>query len=406
MSANTERFDLIIVGGGPVGLSLAASIEASVRGARIAVLDRRAIAPAGDPRASAIAAGVRRLFEAIGVWNGMATGASPVNAMTITDSGGSDISRPALLSFSGDVAPGEPFAHMVPNTDISHALIAALGPGTTALGPVEVVDIVPGPNSVRVALAEGRVLDAPLVVGADGKGSTVRSLAGIKTFTRAYGQNGLVTTITHERAHEATAYQHFRPGGPFASLPLPGRRSSLVWTETAKRAQELAGWSSDALAREIETVTGGVLGAIEAVDPIQSYPLSLLVARRFVGQRLALVGDAAHVIHPLAGQGLNLGMKDVAALAELVVAAMRRGQDIGAPALLARYERMRGFDTGLMALATDGLNGLFSNDMGVLRAVRDLGLSAVDRVGPLKTGFIRHAAGLESRLGLVRGRAL
>jgi 2-octaprenyl-6-methoxyphenol hydroxylase len=202
-----------------------------------------------------------------------------------------------------------------------------------------------------------------------------------------------VTTISHDRPHEDTAFEHFRPAGPFASLPLKGNFSSLVWAESAERAAALVAMTPEALAQQIESVMGATLGKVEIIDAVQSFPLSLSIARRFAGPRLALVGDAAHVVHPLAGQGLNLGLKDVAALAEIIVEAMRLGLDHGGADVLGRYERSRALDTGLMAVATDGLNRLFSNDAAPVRALRDFGMSLVERAGPVKSAIIGHAAG-------------
>ncbi len=221
-------------------------------------------------------------------------------------------------------------------------------------------------------------------------------MAGIGTLGHDYGQTGLVATIAHELPHDGVAYEHFRPAGPFASLPLPGNRSSLVWTETTAEASRLLNLDKAALAREIEAAMGSTLGPVTVEDKLAGFPLRLQIAREFVAPRLALVGDAAHVIHPIAGQGLNLGLKDVAALAEVVVEALRLGLDAGAPDVLARYQRWRRLDTAAMAAATDGLNRLFSNDLAPVRALRDLGLGLVDRTPLAKSTFIRTAAGVSS----------
>ena len=387
-----QRFDILIAGGGPVGLSLAIALTRFSPGIRLGLIDRRPLAVPRDLRASAIAAGVRHLFEAIGVWPGMAEEANPIASMKITDSGGGDISRPVFLDFAGPTAPGEPFAHMVPNRTSAAALIAGAG-AVDILAPGAVAAFTAGPALAEITLEDGRRLEAGLVVAADGGRSTLRELAGIRTFSHDYRQAGLVTTIAHARPHNDVAYEHFRPAGPFASLPLRGNRSSLVWAEAPDTARALLAMTPEALAERIEAAMGSVLGGIEVAEAVQSFPLSLVLAHRFVAPRLALVGDAGHVIHPLAGQGLNLGLRDVAVLAEVLVEALRLGEDIGRLDVLERYEGRRRGDTALMALATDGLNRLFSNDIAPVRAVRDFGLSVVDRLDPLKSAFIGQAAG-------------
>jgi len=221
-------------------------------------------------------------------------------------------------------------------------------------------------------------------------------MAGIEVVSHDYRQAAIVATIAHELPHEGTAYEHFRPAGPFASLPLTGNRSSLVWTESATEAARLKALPLDVAAGEIEAAMGSSLGHVAVEEGLQSFPLRLQLARAFVAPRLALIGDAAHVIHPLAGQGLNLGLKDVAALSETVIDAMRLGLDHGAADVLARYQAWRRFDTSLMAAVTDNLNRLFSNDVAPVRALRDVGLGLVDRMPRLKSALIARAAGIES----------
>jgi len=390
-----DSFDIVIVGGGPVGLTMAVALTRSMKGLRVALLDRRPFSVPKDQRASAIAAGVRRIFVELGVWTAMAIGAEPVKQMKITDSGSGDISRPLFLSFMGDVAPGEPFAHLVPNQLVAETLLGALGEGVEIIAPVEITGFIAEPGMARLSLADGRSITAPLVIASDGAQSALRRMAGIEVISHDYRQSGLVTTITHELEHEGTAYEHFRPAGPFASLPLPGRRSSLVWTESSERAAELKGWAPDAIAAEIEAVMGSSLGAVTLEEGLQSFPLRLQIAKSFVAPRLALIGDAAHVVHPVAGQGLNLGLKDVAALAEVVIDAIRLGQDHGAADVLERYQHWRRFDTALMAMVTDGMVRLFSNDVAPVRALRDFGMGVVDRLPPVKDLLIARAAGLD-----------
>jgi len=390
-----DSFDIVIVGGGPVGLTMAVALTRSMKGLRVALLDRRPFSVPKDQRASAIAAGVRRIFVELGVWTAMAIGAEPVRQMKITDSGTGDISRPLFLSFMGDVAPGEPFAHLVPNQLVAETLLGALGEGVEIIAPVEITGFIAEPGMARLSLADGRSISAPLVIASDGAQSALRRMAGIEVISHDYRQSGLVTTITHELDHEGTAYEHFRPAGPFASLPLPGRRSSLVWTESSERAAELKAWPAEAIAAEIEAVMGSSLGAVTLEEGLQSFPLRLQIAKSFVAPRLALIGDAAHVVHPVAGQGLNLGLKDVAALAEVVIDAIRLGQDHGAADVLERYQHWRRFDTALMAMVTDGMVRLFSNDVAPVRALRDFGMGVVDRLPPVKDLLIARAAGLD-----------
>src|SRR5262249_38216214 len=262
-------------------------------------------------------------------------------------------------------------------------------------------------DGIDVSLADGGVIGASLLVAADGARSKLRERAGIVTHGWEYDQSGIVVTVGHERDHHGRAEEHFLPSGPFAILPLTGNRSSLVWTEKRAQAGRIVALDERQFHGELERRFGLHLGEIRTLDKPRAFPLGYFVARSFIGERLALIGDAAHVIHPIAGQGLNLGLKDVAALAEVVVDAARLGIDIGQADVLDRYQRWRRFDTMAMGLATNSLNVLFSNDFALVRTVRDVGLGLVDRLPPLKEMFIRQAAGLSGEVPrLLRGQAL
>jgi 2-octaprenyl-6-methoxyphenol hydroxylase len=267
-------------------------------------------------------------------------------------------------------------------------------------------------HAIAVKLADGGAISARLLVAADGAHSAIRERAGIACHGWRYGQSAIVTTVAHERDHHGRAEEHFLPAGPFAILPLKsdaagGHRSSIVWTEEAQEAARIVALPEAGFHDELERRFGLALGEIAAVGPRRVLPLGLWVAREFIAHRIALVGDAAHVIHPIAGQGLNMGLKDVAALAEVIVDAARLGLDPGSLAVLDRYQRWRRFDTMAMGVATDGLNRLFSNQSDVLRLARDVGIGVVDRLPALKRFFIREAAGLVGDVPkLLRGEAL
>jgi 2-octaprenyl-6-methoxyphenol hydroxylase len=365
-----------------------------------------------DARASAIVAAARRLFETIGVWERVTDGAQPILDMIVTDSRLQDAVRPVFLRFDGDVEPGEPFAHMIENAPLLEALVAKAKEVGVELHAAAVVDFSsPHPEreglSKQVSLSDGTVIAARLLVAADGAHSKIREHAEIPTRGWNYGQSGIVTTVAHERDHGGRAEEHFLPAGPFAILPLKGRRSSIVWTEETREAERIVALPDAAFHAELERRFGLHLGEIAAVGARRAFPLGLSVARAFIAERIALVGDAAHVIHPIAGQGLNMGLKDVAALAETIVDAVRLGLDPGADAALDRYQRWRRFDTMAMGAATDGLNRLFSNQSSALRLVRDVGLGLVDRLPALKQLFIREAAGLVGEVPkLLKGEML
>jgi 2-octaprenyl-6-methoxyphenol hydroxylase len=409
-----ESTDVLIGGAGFAGLALAIALRQSLgESFAVTVVDPTLNQTKHDARASAIAAGARRLFETIGVWDDVERQAQPILDMVITDSRLEDAIRPAFLTFGGEIAPGEPFAHMIENGPLVDALAAKARAEGVTLVASAVKDFASRPpdsgegDSVCVELADGSSITSKLLVAADGARSRIREHAGIATFGWPYEQSAIVTNVAHERDHHGRAEEHFLPAGPFAILPLKGRRSSLVWTETNKQAERITALPDADFHQELERRFGLHLGDIEVIGPRRAYPLGLMVARSFVGERLALVGDAAHVIHPIAGQGLNLGLRDIAALAETIVDAARLGLDPGSTVVLDRYQRWRRFDTNVMGVTTDVLNRLFSNRSDVLRLARDVGLGMVDRWPALKQMFIREAAGVTGEMPkLPRGEAL
>ncbi|MCW5718912.1 MAG: ubiquinone biosynthesis hydroxylase [Bauldia sp.] len=402
-----QQGDIVIAGGGPVGLTLAAALVQAAPGLAVTLVDDRRPGTRDDGRASAISAGGKRMLERLGVWNAVADSAQPVHDMIVTDSRVRDVVRPVFLTFDGTLDDGEPFAHMVPNAVLTPALLAAAeAGGAVVLAPETVSAFATGEGRIEVSLGGGPIR-AALLVAADGVRSRLRDLAGIRTLQWDYGQVGLVATVAHERPHNGRAEEHFLPSGPFATLPLKGNRSSLVWTETKADADRLMAADDATFAAELARRFGHHLGALAVEGKRHAYPLALRLARDFVRPRFALVGDAAHSIHPLAGQGLNLGLRDVAALAETIVEARRLGLDIGALDVLERYQAWRRFDTLEMGAITDALNRLFSNDSRILRGVRDIGLGLVDRVPFLKRAMISQAAGIDSGAPrLLRGEAI
>jgi 2-octaprenyl-6-methoxyphenol hydroxylase len=407
-----KRIHILIAGAGFAGLSLAIALRQALGGScQVVVADPALERGAADPRASAIVAAARRLFETIGVWERIADGAQPILDMAVTDSRLDDAMRPTFLTFDGEVAPDERFAHMIENGPLLAALLAKARADGVELMNTAVADGEAASDYINIRLQDGASLSARLLVAADGAHSSIRDRAGIATHGWQYGQSSIATTVRHERDHNGRAEEHFLPAGPFAILPLKrdatGHRSSIVWTEESKEAERIVALDDAGFHAELERRFGLHLGEIAAVGPRRAFPLGLHVARAFVAERIALVGDAAHVIHPIAGQGLNMGLKDVAALAETIVDAMRLGLDPGSPVTLDRYQRWRRFDTMAMGVATDGLNRLFSNRSDALRVVRDVGLGLVDRLPALKQLFIREAAGLVGEVPkLLKGEAL
>jgi len=391
---------LVIAGGGVAGLALSVALKQALGTPfRVIVADPALDRQRPDSRAYAVAAAARNMLTAIGVWPGIADAATAMTEMVVTDSRTPDLVRPVFLTFDGDVEPGEPFAHMVENGALMAALLSRAEAAGVEVRGEGVIASDSRAEAIAVTFAGGESLDAALLVAADGARSRLREQAGIGWVGWSYPQSGIVATIDHERPHGGRATEHFLPSGPFAILPLGdggrlGHRSSIVWTERSENVGALLALDDEDLLREIERRFGLAFGDIALESRPAAYPLAFGIARRFVGDRLALLGDAAHVIHPIAGQGLNLGLKDVAALAEAIVDAARLGLDPGGMDVLDRYQRERRFDTVAMGAVTDTLNRLFSNDATPLRLARDLGLGLVERMPGLKRFFIREAAGL------------
>jgi 2-octaprenyl-6-methoxyphenol hydroxylase len=401
-------FDVVIAGGGASGLALAAAIKQAMReGASVAVVDPAspAAASATPLRTVAIANGPRRLLDHIGAWEAIERHAQPILSMTIMDGDVRDAVRLPHLNFN---AKGQaPLAHMAFSDEVVGALSALCDRLGVRLVTGSVARWTSGKRIAELGLSDGRALRARLVVAADGARSKLCRLADIAIVGWDYDQAGIVATVAHERDHEGRAEQHFLPAGPFAILPLPGRQSSIVWNERRAEARALLALEPEDLTRQLEHRFTPKLGEISLASRVEAFPFRFQIARRFVAGRLALVGDAAHVVHPVAGQGLNLGLRDVAALAETIVGEMRLGLDPGAPGPLAAYQRQRRFDVAASGLGLDALNRLFSNDLAPLRFVRDLGLRIVDRAPPLKDMLIAEAGGAGTAAPkLLRGLAL
>jgi 2-octaprenyl-6-methoxyphenol hydroxylase len=411
--------DVLIAGGGFAGFTLAIALRQALGERFVVVIADPGLgrgAAADDERASAIVASVRRLFETLGVWQRVVADAQPILDMVVTDSRLGDAVRPTFLTFAGEVEPGEPFAHMIENRILVDALTTKARELGIHMRSAAVTDFTlaaagddksSGDRRIDARLSDAQALNARLLVAADGARSTVRSKAGIATHGWSYGQSAIVVNVAHARDHHGRAEEHFLPAGPFAILPLKGNRASIVWTETTAEAERIMALPEAEFDAELEQRFKLHLGDIKVIGKRRVHPLGFFVARSFIAERIALVGDAAHLIHPIAGQGLNMGLKDVAALAEVIVDAARLGLDPGSLDVLERYQRWRRFDTMAMGVATDGLNRLFSNRSDVLRLVRDVGLGLVDRLPALKRLFIREAAGLVGEVPkLLRGEAL
>ena len=393
--------DVCVVGAGPVGATLACRLAAG--GARVAVIDRAPLPPMEHPdfdgRAYAVAAGSRALLESAGVWARLPQPSGPISGIRVSDGKLGRAASPLFLHFDEREAEAGPFGWMVEARSLRVALNAHMHglAGLHLFAPAE-AHVERSSEGAVVRVVGGPEVSARLVVAAEGRGSPLRDGAGIKVTRAAYGQRGIVCAIAHERAHEGVALEHFLPSGPFAQLPMAGNAeepnlSAVVWTERTALAERLMTLDDAGFGREVARRLGGHLGAVRLVGRRWMYPLGAMHAHRYFDTRLALVGDAAHGIHPIAGQGLNLGFRDVIALSELVLEAVAAGADPGAPDVLAAYQRRRRPDNLAMLAATDALDRLFSTDNPVVRLVRDLGIAGVQRMPRLKRAFIRAAMG-------------
>ena len=410
--------DVIIAGAGIAGATLALALaQAGLKPLLIdPVVFEAQAAPSFDGRATAVAYAAFRQWRVLGVADALEPQAQRIEQILVTDgrAPGAAAGAPApfFLRFDAaeiaDRAEGEPLGYLLENRLIRAGLAqAVLAAGIEVLAPARVVAATFGPAAACVTLADGRVLTAPVVIGAEGRGSVIREQAGIGAIGWDYKQVGVVATVKLARPHEGVAHEFFLPSGPFAILPLTGDRASLVWTESAAAGEALRAARPEVFLSLLRRRFGPFLGEVQVAGPTFVYPLSLQLAERMTAPRVALLGDAAHGVHPIAGQGLNLGLKDAAVLAQVLVDAARLGEDIGSEAVLKRYAAWRRFDTAAMAAGMDAFVHLFSNDHPAIRLARGVGMAAVNRIGPARRFFMEEAGGATGDLPrLLRGEAL
>jgi 2-octaprenyl-6-methoxyphenol hydroxylase len=403
--------DVIIAGGGLNGPALALALAAG--GLTVTIVDanppRSRAQDAFDGRAYAIALASQKLLAAIGVWPAVAEKCQRMEGVKASDGHAGEGASPLFLHFDSAELSGGPVGYMLEDRFLYRALMAAMEaePNITVVSDVAVVAQDVSPSGITATLVDGRVLHGKLLVGADGRKSGVASRAGITREGWGYGQTALVAAIEHTLPHHGIAHQFFMPSGPLAILPLPGNRSSIVWSEKDTTASQIAALSDNDFLAVLRPRFGDFLGEISLAGPRFSYPLNLTLARAYAAPRVALVGDAAHGVHPIAGQGLNLGLRDVGALAEVLIEALRRGEDIGAIDVLERYQSWRRFDSTSLALGMDTVNKLFSNENPILRIGRDLGMGIVQALPSLRRGFMQQAAGLSGPLPkLLQGKQI
>lgn len=408
----TKPHDIIVIGAALNGLAAALALGGShvKRPLDVVVVDakdpRDFSTNAFDGRASAITAAARRMFEALGIWDKVAHHAQAMAEIIVTDSAVPGGARPVLLQFGEADMKGGPSSHMIENRFLYGAMLdaAKASPHIRFCVGQAVEHYHFKPGLAAVTLADGTALKASLIVAVDGRNSPAREAAGIRLVGWPYDQMGLVATVEHELPHNGRAEEHFTPSGPFAILPLPGNRSSLVWSERTESAQRMLALPMPDFEQELKLRFGSHMGEVKLISGRHGYPLAMYLAETFSGPRLALVGDAAHVLHPLAGLGFNLGLRDVAALADCIHDAADLGLDIGSEAVLDRYTQWRRFDTVATGAMMDGMNRLFANTNPVLTLIRRAGLLAVNRMGGLKSMFVSEAAGISGDLPrLLRG---
>lgn len=404
----TFDHDISIVGGGLAGPALALALADA--GFRVCVIDRlpnTVRQDAGfDGRAYALALSSVRLLKGIGIWPMVADHAQPMLEIKVTDGRAGEGPAPWMMHFDHAEIEEGAMGQMVEDRHLRRAILDRLNASDriTHLSEQEVIAQSPDANGITLTLASGQTVTSRMVVGADGRASGAAQRAGISRTGWSYGQTAVVCAVEHEKPHGGVAHQFFMPNGPLAILPLTENRSSIVWSETDTRAAMLAQLPDDAFLDELRPAFGSFLGQIGLAGQRFTYPLNLTLADSMIGDRLALIGDAAHGVHPIAGQGLNAGLRDVAALADVLMDARRTGQDVGGPQVLQRYQQWRRFDTATLAIATDTFNRLFSNDNPLLRAARDVGMGVVNAIPGLRRGFVREAAGLTGDLpSLMRG---
>ncbi|MCI3134013.1 UbiH/UbiF/VisC/COQ6 family ubiquinone biosynthesis hydroxylase [Phenylobacterium aquaticum] len=410
--------DVIIAGAGMAGATLALALKQGGLEPLLVdpVIFDDQLAPSFDGRASAIAYANFRQWRALGLAPEIEPHAQRIEQILVTDAtapgAASGAPLPFFLRFDSDEiadrSDGEPLGYMLENRRTRAGLAAAVGrAGIRVLAPARVSGVNLDAGGAQVALADGRTLKAPLVVGAEGRTSPVREAAGIGSIGWDYGQTGVVATVRMERPHQGVAHEYFLPGGPFAILPLTDNRASLVWTETTDRAKALASARPEIFHAHLVRRFGSFLGEVNVEGPVFAYPLGLQLAERFYAPRAALLGDAAHGNHPIAGQGLNMGLKGSAALAQVLVDAHRLGEDIGSEVVLERYAQWRRFDTVILSAGMDAFVHLFSNDNPLLRLARGVGMSVVNRIAPARKMFMQEAGGALGDLPrLLRGEAL
>ncbi|MEM9787298.1 MAG: UbiH/UbiF/VisC/COQ6 family ubiquinone biosynthesis hydroxylase [Pseudomonadota bacterium] len=394
--------DLIIVGGGLNGPALA--LAAAQAGFKVTIIDslpvdRRKKADF-DGRSYALAHASMRLLRGIAIWDRIADHAQPMLEIKVTDGRAGEGPSPWMMHFDHAEIEEGPMGYMVEDRHLRRAFLDAMAADKriTHLAKETVVSQSVDPARVTVTLASGKTAMGALLIGSDGRQSGTAERAGIKRTGWGYGQTAVVCAVAHEKPHGGIAHQFFMPGGPLAILPLTENRSSIVWSETDTRAAALSAMDDAAFLDALRPAFGSFLGEISLTGARFTYPLGLTLANSFIADRIALIGDAAHGVHPIAGQGLNAGLRDVAALADVITAARGRGEDIGSQPVLARYQQWRRFDTTTLAVATDTFNRLFSNDNLLLRAARDIGMGVVNAAPGLRRAFIREAAGLTGDL--------